>query len=221
MIIVNSLLTLFILLAITACGGSENSDGGSASPDNSEEHDLLLPGNYSSSSVSTAYYKLIMPTDGKVDFAARGAQITIRRMNQNIVFSFDRESNGGVRALEAGEYIIEFDFWNRRVRQVSVYSPALLNHNDLPELTNKTYESSTKKAEYFKLSLPADGPINFSTTGTIVTIFDTNLNTIGAQRYDYEATAFSDYLPAGNYIVKLHFWGLRTKSTTVVSPVLE
>ncbi|MFT6909607.1 MAG: hypothetical protein ACJAS1_006330, partial [Oleiphilaceae bacterium] len=111
-------LSVLLVLSLTACGDSgsseDYSDSGVNSGGESDGYELLVAKNYSTSSVKKEQYKLIMPIDGYVDFASRGVQITALEMNNSPLFSFSRDSNGGTRKILAGEYILNFDFWNRR-----------------------------------------------------------------------------------------------------------
>ena len=212
-----SILAFILFTALTGCGGGGDSTSSTGSVDNGQSQTaLLVNNNYTGSTGSAKMIDFTMPNDGVIDFSLLGTEVSIYDPSLTLLHSTSGEVRDKQFPLMAGSYKLKFYFWSANSKHAAVYSPSLLNPINLPLLKNQTYSTSTSKSDYFILRMPMDGNIEFSGTGTNVSIYDLSMN---KKNSDIENDGPISLL-AGDYIVKFLFWSANSKSMTVYSPFL-
>jgi hypothetical protein len=176
---------------------------------------LMVNHNYTGGNGTAMILDFTMSNAGILDVSSVGTNVSIYDPSLTLL---QKTSEREVQFnLNAGAYKIKFHFQSSNPMHAAAYSPTLLDPINLPVLQNRTYPTPVTKSDYFILKMPRDGNIDFSITGSSVTIYDL------AMKKKHVLNGNTDPIPllAGNYIVKFLFASSNAMSITVYSPVLD
>ncbi len=219
----STLLTVSIVL-ISACdkGGSNGNEAPViengevteiTSPDQLIKIEMLRT--YSGPEDSFGYLNLTMPADGPVFFQRIGTNLRIYDDGLRLIAERTGTMPDAID-LNAGKYAVEFEFWSRRVKIITAYSPRLLNFESLVPLANGTYTSTDNKTEFMRFTPTMDTTLNATGFGVRVAVYTPEMEKVVGSLEQKSAVN----LLAGNYVVELNYFSIREKEITIQSPAL-
>lgn len=213
-------LTSVLLAALTACGGGGGGDASQTSP-GIPTNQLSPLERYTGPMGAFRRLDLTMPVSGIVDFSLHGTNIRIFDTAMNVVGQEGFTPWGTYRKpLEAGAYVVEFQYWSANAKYAVAYSPALLAFGNLPQLRNAAYSSGENTTTYHRASFATTSTIDFAGSGTSITIYDSQMNLVDATNSGGTPSWSPVTLPAGDYVFKFMFWSSNSKSVSITSSAL-
>lgn len=209
--------------ALTACGGG----GGDADQStvgtqpNLPINQLVPLTRYTGGTGAFQKVNLTMPVGGVLDLSLQGTRVRIFDTAMNVVGQATFTPWGQYqKVLEAGAYVVEFEYWSANAKNAVAYSPTLLAFGKLPQLRNAAYSTNENTTTYHKASFATTAKIDFAGSGTTVTIFDSNMKLVDATNNGGSSSYLPVTLPAGDYVFKFMFWSSNSKSVSVTSAAL-
>ena len=108
-------------------------------------------------------------------------------------------TNGRLNAYNALKYVFE-NFTDSLVLQneSNTYTKVIDSNGDYFDDKNCMVKLYVPTSEYFDISISANNSFN-------VTLYDSNLNEIGADTYTDNETTFTRYLSAGTYYLRINY----------------
>jgi len=211
-----------LFAALTACGGGGGDTNQSTvvTPPNVVANQIVPLTRYAGETGTFEKVNLTMPVGGVLDLSLQGTRVRIFDTALNVVGQATFTPWGEYqKTLEAGAYVVEFEYWSANAKNAVVYSPSLLAFGNLPQLRNAAYSSGVNTSTYHRASFATTSKIDFAGSGTSITIFDSSMKIIDATNSG--SSSYSPVtLPAGDYVFKFMFWSSNTKSVSVTSPGL-
>lgn len=209
--------------ALTACGGG----GGDADQStigtqpNLPINQLVPLARYTGGTGTFQKVNLTMPVGGVLDLSLQGTSVRIFDTAMNVVGQATFTPSGEYqKPLEAGAYVVEFEYWSANAKNAVAYSPTLLAFANLPQLRNAAYSTGENTTTYHKASFTTTTKIDFAGSGTSITIFDSNMKLVDATNSGGTPSYSPVTLPAGDYVFKLMFWSSNSKYVTITSASL-
>ena len=171
----------------------------------------LTNGNYGTE--DTSFYYLTLQSSAIIDFTENysGSIVTIYDTNMSQLY---RITGWETKSIAAGSYIVKI-YNEYSSSSMTIYSPELDDYNNFPQLTNGNY--GTEDTSFYYLTLQSSAIIDFTEnySGSIVTIYDTNMSQL------YRITGWeTKSIAAGSYIVKIYN-EYSSSSMTIYSPELD
>lgn len=219
-----SCLAAATVLLSVGCGGGggESSPATSAPPQTQPQQPAasttLVPlTRYTGAKGTFQSLSLVLPASGILDLSLQGTRARIFDANRNMLNDSSATPSNYQVQLAPGSYVVELEYWSANELHAMAYSPALLPVEQLPMLKNGAYSSTIQTTSYHRVSFAQETDLYFSGLGVNKTVYDTGMNLVKHLGESDQQVK----LPAGQYVVKLHFWSSNTKSVNVTSPGLQ
>lgn len=219
-----SLAGLCIVALLSACGGGGSDNTGQDNVEtqpNASKNQLIPLARYAGGVGEFQKFNLTMPIGGILDLSLQGTRVRIFDNAMNVVGQATFTPWGDYqKALEAGAYVVEFEYWSANAKNAVAYSPSLLAFGNLPELRNAVYSPGENTTTYHRASFATTSKIDFAGSGTSITIYDSNMKLFDETNRGGTPSYSPVTLPAGDYVFKFMFWSSNSKSVSVTSPAL-
>ena len=120
-------------------------------------------------------------------------------------------TNGRLNAYNALKYVFE-NFTDSLVLQneSNTYTKLIDSNGDYFDDKNCMVKLYVPTSKYYDISISANNSFN-------VTLYDSNLNEIGADTYTDNETTFTRYLSAGTYYLRINYVSNNTGSITITT----
>ena len=219
-----SLAGLCMAALLSACGGGGSNDVSQdtvETPPSTSKDQLAPLTRYTGTTGEFQKFNLKMPVGGILDLSLQGTRVRIFDKAMNVVGQATFTPWGEYqKTLEAGAYVVEFEYWSANAKNAVAYSPSLLAFGNLPQLRNAVYSPGENTTTYHRASFATTSKIDFAGSGTSITIYDSNMKLFDETNRGGTPSDSPVTLPAGDYIFKFMFWSSNSKSVSVTSPAL-